>query len=99
MAIEKLTSEELELFTDKVNKIYDTSLLTSLIRVVWSKQSKTGINYACKPYLEALIYDSYGYDSKKSIILYALSNMGSFKGDKAKILKARLKILSNQLES
>lgn len=98
MAIEKLTSEELLVFTDKVNKINDTSLLASKIITVWHESSKSGVNYACKPYLQALLYNDFGYDSKKSIILYALSNMSSFKGCKAKVLKARLKFLASQLE-
>ncbi len=48
------------------------------IRADWSK-----INYAAKPYLDAMasldsVRDSYGYDSGKSVVLYFLSNQ-SFK--------------------
>lgn len=63
------------------NDIYDN----------WSK-----INYAAKPYLEAMaglnsINDNYGYDDGRSIIAYFLSNASSWKGDKAREIKAELK--------
>jgi len=54
------------------------------------------VNYAAKPYLEAMrdlssINDRYGYDDARSIVLYFLSNAASFRGDKAKVLKLELK--------
>jgi hypothetical protein len=54
------------------------------------------VNYAAKPYLQAMfsldsIDDSYGYDNAKSTILYFLSTASSFRGEKAKALKAELK--------
>lgn len=56
------------------------------------------VNYAAKPYLDAMftldqITDEYGLDSGKSIVLYFLSNAHSFKGEKARALKAELKAL------
>lgn len=54
------------------------------------------VNYAAKPYLDAMMSidkasDSYGCDSAKSIVLYFLGNANSFRGDAAKALKAELK--------
>ena len=63
------------------------------IRKEWTK-----VNYAAKPYLDAMmeldsINDKYGFDNAKSIILYFLSNASSFRGERAKALKAELKAL------
>lgn len=57
------------------------------------------VNYAAKPYLEAMrdlssINDRYGYDDARSIVLYFLSNAASFKGDSAKALKLELKSIA-----
>jgi hypothetical protein len=57
------------------------------------------VNYAAKPYLEAMrdlssINDRYGYDDARSIVLYFLSNASSFRGDKAKLLKLELKTIA-----
>lgn len=57
------------------------------------------VNYAAKPYLEAMrdlssINDRYGYDDARSIVLYFLSNAASFRGDTAKILKLELKAIA-----
>jgi len=63
------------------------------IRKNWTKVSP----YA-QPYLEAMfsldkITDKYIYDSAQSVVLYFLSNAGSFRGPEAKALKAELKAL------
>jgi len=55
-------------------------------------------NYAAKPYLDARmelnsINDKYYNDSAKSVVLYFLSNASSFRGERAKALKAELKAL------
>lgn len=55
-------------------------------------------NYAARPYLAAMLTinnedEKYGHETAKSIILYFLSNAGTFKGPEAKILKAELKQL------
>lgn len=57
------------------------------------------VNYAAKPYLEAMrdlssINDKYGYDDARSIVLYFLSNAASFRGDNAKTLKLELKAIA-----
>ncbi len=58
---------------------------------IWKKP-----NYAALPYLHAMlslghVRDSYGMDSGKSIVLYFLSNAGSWRGDDARRIKAELK--------
>lgn len=63
------------------------------IRKEWAK-----VNYAAKPYLDAMlelnsINDKYYEDSAKSIVLYFLANASSFRGERAKALKAELKAL------
>jgi hypothetical protein len=63
------------------------------IALNWDK-----VNYAAKPYLEAMAYlnsidDMYFADSARSIVAYFLSNARSFRGPDAKRLKAELKSL------
>jgi len=62
------------------------------------KREWTKINYAAKPYLDAMldlnsINDSYYNDNARSIVLYFLANASSFRGEKAKALKLELKAL------
>ena len=61
------------------------------IQQVWGEK----VNYAAKPYLEALLNldcdGNYYLDSGKSCALYFLSNARSFRGDDARRLKAELK--------
>lgn len=73
------------------------STIAAEIEKIWSTQGK-GVNYAAKPYLEAMatlngINDSYGADDARSIVLYFLSNASSFRGEDAKRLKNELKAL------
>jgi len=56
------------------------------------------VNYAAKPYLDAMMgmdsaNDEVGADSGRSVINYFLSNASSYRGPKAKELKAELKAL------
>ena len=65
--------------------------LTAIIRKDWQK-----VNYAAKPYLAAMesmqsVAHSFGYDSGKSVVLYFLSNAGSWRGEIAKAVKLELK--------
>jgi hypothetical protein len=60
----------------------------------------TKVNYGAEPYLSAMsslnsIHDKYYMDDAKSIVLYFLSNAGTWKGDKAKEIKAELKQMLN----
>lgn len=62
------------------------------IRDVWG----VNISGACRPYLTAMytldtINDNYYADDGRSIVLYFLSNAGSFRGERARELKAELK--------
>ena len=69
--------------------------IASEIRKDWGSK----VNYAAKPYLEAMeclnsITDKYGYDSAKSVVLYFLSNASTWRGDTAKRVKAELKAMA-----
>jgi hypothetical protein len=57
------------------------------IKKDWKK-----VNYAAKPYLDAMfelgkITDNYCLDSGKSVVLYFLSNAGSWRGETAQRVK------------
>jgi len=74
------------------------STIASEIYADWSAKGK-GINYAAKPYLDAMfslnsINDPYFADSGKSIVLYFLANARSYTGPKAKAIKAELKAMA-----
>lgn len=67
------------------------SMIAREIKADWREP-----NYAAKPYLDAMsqldkITDKYGFDDAKGIILYFLSNAGSWRGEVAKRVKAELK--------
>lgn len=56
------------------------------------------VNYAAKPYLNAMrslssINDSYGMDDAKMIVAYFLSNASSWRGEVARNIKKELKAL------
>jgi len=56
----------------------------------------TNVNYAAVPYLDAMfslttIRDKYGMDDGKGIVIYFLSNAGTWRGNIAKLVKAELK--------
>lgn len=64
------------------------------IRKDWGSK----VNYAARPYLEAMlsldsIEDPYYNDSGRSVVLYFLANAGTYRGENAKALKAELKAL------
>ncbi len=68
----------------------------STIAIEIKKDWGTKINYAAKPYLDVMlclnnVTDKYGMDNGKTIVLYFLSNAGSWRGDKAKEIKKELK--------
>ena len=63
------------------------------------KKDWKNVNFAAKPYLDAMatltsIDDNYMFDSAKSIVIYFLSNAGSWRGETAKRIKAELKAMS-----
>ena len=68
------------------------------IEKVWNANSKNGVPYFAKPYLDAMkqlhdIKDNYYADSAKSIVNYLLANMGTFRGEGTAPLRAELKTL------
>jgi hypothetical protein len=69
------------------------------IREDWSGQSKIGrVPVHADAYLRPMetltaITDNYHMDSAKSVVLYFLSNAGTYRGEKARALKQELKDL------
>jgi hypothetical protein len=71
-------------------EILSLSAIAKIIRANWKP-----VNYAAEPYLQAMgtlnnISDDYGYDDGKSIVLYFLSNAGTWRGDVAREVKKEL---------
>jgi len=80
--------------TDTNTTTRSLSTIAREIRKEWGAK----VNYAAKPYLEAMssldkVSDNYGYDDGESIVLYFLSNASTFRGDAAKRIKAELKAM------
>jgi hypothetical protein len=72
------------------------SQIASEISKDWKATSKNGIYFGAKPYLDAMFSltdanSTYGMDSAKSVVLYFLANASTYRGTKAKELKAELK--------
>jgi hypothetical protein len=68
--------------------------LTDIAREI--REDWTRPHFAAVPYLNALagmhsIHDRFGYDDARGIVLYFLSNAGSWRGPVAKRIKAELK--------
>lgn len=84
--------------TDKLAENLPTMSIAQIARSIqadWSSRGK-GVNFSAVPYLEAMhslgtVTDDYGADSGKSIVLYFLSNAGSYRGLLAKMFKAELR--------
>ena len=56
------------------------------------------VNYAARPYLDAMhslssVRDYFGSDSADSVVIYFLSNARAYRGDDAKRIKAELKAM------
>jgi len=69
------------------------STIAREIAADWKK-----VNFGAKPYLDAMfslnsINDHYYFDEGKTIVLYFLANAGTWKGEKAKAIKAELKAM------
>jgi hypothetical protein len=67
--------------------------IASVIRNDWKK-----VYFGAEPYLDAMsslqsIDDDYHCDSGKMIVAYFLGNASTWKGEKAKLIKAHLKSL------
>ena len=88
-----LSPEMRALLKAAIGKSRPLSVIAREIKRDWLKP-----NYAAKPYLDAMtalnaIDDDYYYDSGKSVVRYFLSNASSWRGDKAKAIKAELKAM------
>ena len=62
----------------------------------WKATAKNGVYFGAKPYLDAMFSltdanSRYGFDSASSIVNYFLANASTYRGPKAKELKAELK--------
>ena len=71
-------------------KLYE---IAAEVRKDWKK-----VNYAAKPYLDAMaelndVNEMYYADSAKSVVLYFLCNVGSWRGEVAKRVKLELKAM------
>ncbi len=68
-------------------------MIAKEIQTDWKK-----VNYAAKPYLEAMkelssMSDKYYYDTAESVLLYFLCNAGSWRGETAKRVKTELRAM------
>lgn len=80
--------------SDKTQNTRSVSSIARDIRADWGSK----VNFAARPYLQAMLsidstLDSFGHDSGDSIVRYFLCNASSYRGEKAKALKAELKTL------
>lgn len=71
------------------------STIAAEIRKEWGAK----VNYAAKPYLDAMatlntMNDKYYADDAQYIVRYFLANAQSFRGDAAKRIKAELKAMA-----
>lgn len=74
---------------------YETMTISEIARVI-AKDWGNKVNYAAKPYLEAMfslekVDDMYFQDTGRSIVAYFLCNASTWRGDVAKAIKAELK--------
>lgn len=66
-------------------------VISRIIKNDWKK-----VFFGAAPYLEAMdcindISDSFGADSGKSVVSYFLANANTYRGEKARIIKAELR--------
>ena len=78
----------------KIPQTRSISAIARDIRADWGSK----VNFAAKPYLDAMLSinysgDTYGFDTAESIVRYFLCNASTYRGEKAKALKAELKTL------
>lgn len=73
----------------------DTRTISAIARDIRTEWG-TKVNYAARPYLDAMLQidgpnDMFYADDARSIVTYFLANATTFRGEKAKALKAELK--------
>ena len=85
------------LIADEVVPGLGKMTLSQIAAVIYDdhQMQKRQVNYAAKPYLEALstlqhIDDNYMQDSGASIVAYLLGNLTTWKGDVARAVKKEL---------
>jgi len=94
MASMRVSSESDDSYSRSVEAGTQTRPLSEIAREIF--QDWKPVNYAARPYLEAMsdlnkITDDYGQDPATQIVAYFLSNATSWRGPKAKEIKAELK--------
>ena len=67
------------------------STIAREIKIDWVKISPYAKHYLDAMFCIDKVTDNYGADSGKSVVLYFLSNAGSWRGEKAKEIKKELK--------
>jgi len=85
-----MTPEQLEVLAAQLPQA-PLSQIADIIRRNWQP-----VGYAALPYVRAMLQlptidSTYGADDGHSIVLYFLSNAGSWRGPVAKLVKAELK--------
>ena len=84
---------------DKINNFLSEGQKRPIYKIAAEiRKDWTKVNYAAQPYLSAMfsldsINDMYGMDDARSIVAYFLSNASTWKGPKAKEIKAELKAM------
>lgn len=61
------------------------------------------VYFAAAPYVDAMaslnqVTDSYGYDSGRSVVAYAISNLSYWRGETAQRVKAELKAIRDSVK-
>ena len=84
----------IEAHTPKPVPDFKTMTIAQIAKVI--VKDWKNINYAAKPYLQAMnelrtIDDTFGMDSGASIVRYFLSNAGAYRGVTAKAVKTELR--------
>ena len=69
----------------------NVSTIAKEIKTDWTKISPYAKHYLDAMFCFDKVTDNYGSDSGKSVVLYFLSNAGSWRGEKAKEIKKELK--------
>lgn len=92
MSQEILAEKALPIMQKVVDKLYADMSLNDIGKCILSEWK--GINYAARPYAEAMRdmqNGHYGLDDAKGIILYFLANASTWRGPLARAVKAELK--------
>jgi len=82
--------------------VTQTRSLSTIAREIRADYADKGkpVYFAAKPYVDAMatmgsVQDTYGADTGQYIVLYALSNLSTWRGDNARRIKAELRAMVN----